>query len=169
VAAYVATHATASTFLFRQDSSGWQLGLIRHPIWGKLMTPGGHVESGEQPHEAALREIEEEAGIVAELVMPHPPARHKPERHRPLPWWLVQVEMPRDNGLNEYHYHLDHVYVAVAKGNTVADPELPLSWHSENELPLSDMLEYSTSLASYLFETMREQPERWCAGQSTQP
>ena len=36
------------------------------PSEGRLSTPGGHVELGEQPEESAARELEEETGLVAD-------------------------------------------------------------------------------------------------------
>lgn len=36
------------------------------PSRGRLSTPGGHVELGESPAEAATRELEEETGLVAD-------------------------------------------------------------------------------------------------------
>ena len=41
--------------LGRRSNTGW--------MDGKLCPPGGHVEAGETPREAAVREIEEELGI----------------------------------------------------------------------------------------------------------
>ncbi|HKR52249.1 MAG TPA: NUDIX domain-containing protein [Pseudonocardiaceae bacterium] len=58
-------HATASVFLFGCDDNAWHIGLIRHPRLGKWMLPGGHVEPDENPAEAALREVAEEAGLAA--------------------------------------------------------------------------------------------------------
>jgi len=39
----------------------------RAPWRGLWSLPGGHLETGERPWEAALRELEEEAGITAEV------------------------------------------------------------------------------------------------------
>lgn len=40
-----------------------------HGMWA---LPGGNIDFGEQAHEAALREVHEETGIVAELVSKQP-------------------------------------------------------------------------------------------------
>lgn len=44
--------------------------LVRHTYGGakdKLLIPGGHVEDGEMPESAVVREIEEETGIIAKV------------------------------------------------------------------------------------------------------
>ena len=58
-------HPTSSVFVFRRTPPGWRLGLIRHPRFGRMMIPGGHVEPEESQSEAALREVAEETGLDA--------------------------------------------------------------------------------------------------------
>lgn len=56
----------ASAAIFR----GGEVLLIERgkgPLRGLWTLPGGHIEAGERAHAAALREIQEETGIVAEL------------------------------------------------------------------------------------------------------
>ena len=61
-------HSTASVFVFCKLAPGWRLGLIQHPIFGRLMIPGGHVEPDEsRQQQAALREVSEEAGLRVRL------------------------------------------------------------------------------------------------------
>jgi 8-oxo-dGTP diphosphatase len=45
--------------LSRRNNTGWQD--------GHLCIPGGHVETGEVPRQAAIRELKEELGIQAEI------------------------------------------------------------------------------------------------------
>lgn len=59
-------HLTASTFAF--DPSFERVLLIRHKALGKWLQPGGHVDPGEAPWEAALRECEEETGLTGEVL-----------------------------------------------------------------------------------------------------
>lgn len=44
-----------------------QILLIKHRKLGIWLAPGGHLEAGELPHQAALREVAEETGIQAEI------------------------------------------------------------------------------------------------------
>lgn len=53
---------SAGGVVFRQGRDGVRLLLIRDRF-GRWSLPKGHVEAGETPEEAALREVEEETGI----------------------------------------------------------------------------------------------------------
>ena len=67
--------------------------LLKHRKLGMWLPPGGHIEEGETPDEAVLREVLEETGLEAEFIAaPRPPkmsggrveSLHEPHR--------VQVE-----------------------------------------------------------------------------
>ena len=47
---------------------GGRVLLVRHPRLGVWIYPGGHVEQGETPSEAVVREFEEETGLLVEPV-----------------------------------------------------------------------------------------------------
>ena len=51
-------HITASGLVIKND----KVLLIRHPYIGKYFQPGGHIDDGETPLEAAIREVYEETG-----------------------------------------------------------------------------------------------------------
>ena len=61
----------AGSIVFRLDSKEPQVLLVtarRNPR--NWIFPKGHIEKGETPEEAALRETREEAGIVGDLIAP---------------------------------------------------------------------------------------------------
>ncbi len=51
-------HITASGLVIKND----KVLLIRHPYIGKYFQPGGHIDEGETPLGAAIREVYEETG-----------------------------------------------------------------------------------------------------------
>ncbi len=55
------THVTASAIVVGPRG----VVLHRHRILGRWLQPGGHVDSGEAPAEAAVRECREETGLAA--------------------------------------------------------------------------------------------------------
>lgn len=56
------THVTASAIVLGPDRTTL---LHRHRRTGRWLQPGGHLEAGELPWNAAVRETQEETGIVA--------------------------------------------------------------------------------------------------------
>ncbi len=57
-----AGHITASGLVINDD----KVLLIFHPYIKQWMQPGGHIDEGERPVEAAIREVFEETGVVCE-------------------------------------------------------------------------------------------------------
>ncbi len=92
-------HVTASAFVV--SSRG--VILHRHRRLGIWVQPGGHVDAGEEPSAAALRECTEETGLVA---------RHLDER-------VLHVDVhPGPRG----HTHYDVRYVLVADPSDPCPP-----------------------------------------------
>lgn len=96
-----------------------QILLLKHKKLGVWLPPGGHVESNELIHEAALREVSEEAGVNIEFIHQTPElSKYKDERVEFLPKpILVQLENVGD------HYHEDFVYVAKSLSDEIINRE----------------------------------------------
>jgi len=108
-------HLTASALVV--SSRG--IVLHRHRLLGIWIQPGGHVDAGESPESAALRETLEETGLVA--------------RHLD-PVELFHVDLhPGPKG----HTHYDLRYVVVAPP---LDPSPP-----ENESPEVDWFDFEAA------------------------
>lgn len=149
-------HATASTFVFGLHPDGWRIALIMHPLFGRRMLPGGHVESWESPAEAAVREVGEEAGLKVRLAAPVAPALpdELPGLRRVVepPWWVLEQPVPGDRHLAEPHVHVDHLYVALScSEEPECTPAHPLSWHRAAELGGLGMFDDTRLLAGALF------------------
>lgn len=150
-------HATATTFVFSRLAVGWRTGLILHPRFGRRMMPGGHVEAGESPPEAALREVAEETGLRARLAPP--PAAPLPPgpdlRRVAHPWWIMEHPVPADNHLAEPHVHVDHLYVALGAGPAPgARPAHPFGWYAAADLPGLPMFDDARALALALLNAL---------------
>jgi ADP-ribose pyrophosphatase YjhB (NUDIX family) len=80
--------------------------LLFHPKLGMWLPPGGHIEPGELPDEAAVREVLEETGVRARLVG---------ERgvDVPYPRQLVCPAGIQLEDISPGHQHVDLVYFAV--------------------------------------------------------
>jgi 8-oxo-dGTP pyrophosphatase MutT (NUDIX family) len=156
-------HATSSVFVFRRITpGGWRLGLIRHPHFGLMVIPGGHVEAGETQAEAALREVAEETGLAVQLLSPPAaplPGGYRPPRVAP-PWWIVEYQVPSDPHLGAPHVHIDHLYVALADGREPsAAPGHPFGWYAAADLPGLDMFDDARLLALTLLDGLAASPD----------
>lgn len=107
-----------------------------HRKLAKWLPPGGHIEEGELPDEAALREVLEETGIRARLVG----ARGLPIDE---PAQLVVPAGIQVENIYPGHQHIDLVYFAAPDSADVrgaeVDPALAESdqvgWYPAHALP----------------------------------
>lgn len=107
--------------------------LLFHAKMGLWLPPGGHVEHGELPDDAAVREVFEETGVRCRLVGERGVTVEYPRQLlRP---YGIQVEKIR-HGVE----HIDLVYFAVAEGaDARIAPEYAAKdragWYAPAELP----------------------------------
>lgn len=105
--------------------------LHKHRKLGLWLPPGGHIERNELPDEAALREVEEESGLIVELVGPHGVDIDDPE----APLQLVRPEGIQLENISTSHQHIDLIYFARPVG-AITDmlPEVleGMRWLSED-------------------------------------
>ena len=83
--------------------------LVHRPKYGDWTFPKGKLAPGESFEEAALREVEEETGVRAELVG----ERALDLAHPPYPRQLVQPAGIQLEDIAPGHQHIDLVYLAV--------------------------------------------------------
>lgn len=143
-------HEATAVYVFEPTFE--RLLFIRHrkaPLKGRWLPPGGHVEPGETPDQAAIREVFEETGqrVVLLDLMPDWPRRSSDRAHRLVAPLLIQVEDLGD------HRHLDFVYVAVVPepGALVAEAEQPAAWFDEEACRRENLLEDCRCHAARLF------------------
>lgn len=103
-------HATASAIVFDQQQ---RVLLVFHTGAQAWLPPGGHVEPNEDFLQAAIREVFEETGIIAEPV-DGPPLTHPAITVHPLPFLILEVDVSDpDHGP---HRHIDMLYILRATG-----------------------------------------------------
>jgi 8-oxo-dGTP diphosphatase len=92
----------------------------KEPLRGRWVIPGGTVEVGETLHEALVREIEEETGIVV----------------RPLEVVMVFDRIEREAGAVRYHYVIVDYFCEYVSGQPRAGSDAEaVTFVARDELP----------------------------------
>jgi len=101
-------HITASGVVFHRE----KLLMIFHPYLRRLLQPGGHVEKGETPSRAAIREIEEETGFITHL--------HPWHKTNPMPFDIDIHSIAANPEKGESaHLHYDFCYLLALTSKPV--------------------------------------------------
>jgi len=109
-------HFTATVYLVADGATA----LHEHPRLGIRLPPGGHVDRGELPHEAALREAREETGLDPTLLTDYDDVRSETARAIPRPRHLMLADV-NVCGDEVGHQHVDHVFYATVERRAI-DP-----------------------------------------------
>ncbi len=110
----------------------------KEPFAGQWSVVGGHVEEKELPHEAALRELKEEAGLELDIVDPYIEVPTDfPEGLKRLPQPILISLLPVSD-----HYHISFTYAAKAKstGIKAENSEGTVQWIDPTKEQLSPHL-----------------------------
>ena len=109
-------HFTATGFVVHED----RVLLHWHPKVREWLPPGGHINENEDPVQAVLREIEEEAGVCAEVVATGPclDLEYPTQILTPFTIMVEDIEDPVDG----YHQHIDMIYFCRLVG-----PDQPIN------------------------------------------
>jgi len=107
--------------------------LLLHRKLGLWLPPGGHIDEGELPEEAALREVYEETGLEVELVSP----KRSPDPTAPGVRYLHQPNHVQLEDIPNHPQHIDLIYFCRAKSAKVhisPDEHHAMRWYSSAEL-----------------------------------
>lgn len=113
-------HITASGLVVRND----QILLIFHPYIKEWFQPGGHIDEGENPIEAAIREVHEETGVIC----------------RPIAEYLDPIdidfhEIPDNPKKGEArHLHVDLLFLLEVVNEEESPEDIQKAW-----LPLAEI------------------------------
>jgi len=98
-------HFTASAVVIHHG----HILLIHHKRIGAWLPPGGHIEDGELPHQAALREVQEESGVSCRLISAPVVETGDPDSFiLPAPLCLHRV-LAVENGQPVVHFDLAYL------------------------------------------------------------
>jgi len=117
------SHYTATGFVVNKKRD--KLLFIFHKKLQLWLPPGGHVDAGELPHEAVLREVFEETGVRAQIIDPVgilDLLDGASEVQIPTPYAVFHERIPA-HGDVVAHMHYDFLYHMQAIEETVVHAE----------------------------------------------
>jgi 8-oxo-dGTP pyrophosphatase MutT (NUDIX family) len=104
------SHYTATGFVLNKNRD--KILFIFHKKLQLWLPPGGHVDEGELPHEAVLREVFEETGVRAHIIDPIGVlnlTEDEPEKQMPTPYAIFHEKIPAYGNIAA-HLHYDFLY-----------------------------------------------------------
>lgn len=127
---HIPNHFTASAVVIEED----HILLVHHRRIGAWLPPGGHLETGELPHEAAMRETFEETGVEVQVLTHQVPFSLDTDAfflHHPL---CVHGVYAVEDGQEVYHIDLAYLCQVRSSGDgappllTIADEVHDAAW-----------------------------------------
>jgi 8-oxo-dGTP pyrophosphatase MutT (NUDIX family) len=113
-------HITASGLVVKDDKAL----LILHPYIKRWFQPGGHIDEGESPIEAAIREVYEETGYVCEM---------DSDNQEPLDIDAHEISANPKNGEGA-HLHIDLLYRLKVLRQEQSMENIECRWFSLSEI-----------------------------------
>lgn len=101
----IPNHFTASAVIIEEG----HILLVHHRRIGAWLPPGGHIDDGELPHEAAIREVFEETGVRVVVMTPCLPVSLDSDAfflHQPL---CIHGVYAVEKGVEVYHVDLAYL------------------------------------------------------------
>ena len=146
-------HFTATGYVFNTDMT--KTLLVYHKKLQKWMPAGGHVDPGEMPHDAVVREVFEETGVKADFIkLSSIEVRLNPESEWEIPKpYYTMLQLIPENSKQPKHYHYDFIYVLQSSEEKLIGKETEvenLSWFTLEQTSKLDTFSFTQAICKEL-------------------
>lgn len=153
----LASHYTATGYVLNQ--AGDRILFIFHKKLQIWLPPGGHIDEGELPHQAVVREVFEETGVQAQIIDPLGDLglpTDGPEVQIPTPLAVLHEKIPA-HGSKPAHLHYDFLYKMRALDENLTHQEHEVDaahWFTLDEILNCKTTAGAKAICVKLFEKM---------------
>jgi 8-oxo-dGTP diphosphatase len=140
----VQNHYVATAYVYDRNTDSFLL--ILHKKLGKWLSPGGHLNTGEEPHKGVLRELLEEIGVQGRIIdlLATPEVGTPTTVQFPSPFCILYEKIASEVE-SEEHMHIDFVYVVelnFSEPHNLCTEEVSLAkWVSSKNIDQIDTFE----------------------------
>jgi len=120
-------HYTATGFVVDKKS----ILLHWHNKLDMWLPPGGHIEPGEDPEQAIIREVLEETGMAIKVINTGPELKQNYPLQIPPPLTILIEDI--DDPVSGFHKHIDMIYVCTLV-NQNSEGLSSVEWVSRSDL-----------------------------------
>ena len=120
-------HFTATGFVVDEKS----ILLHWHNKLDMWLPPGGHIEPGEDPEQAIIREVLEETGLAVKVINTGPELKQNYPLQVPPPLTILIEDI--DDPVSGFHKHIDMIYVCTLV-NSNLERSSSVEWVSRSDL-----------------------------------
>lgn len=126
---------TASAFVLSKEN---KVLLIWHKKFNKYVQPGGHILESELPHEAAIRKVLEETGIIIDIP--------------------IKAPFAKEDYYNNVGHQVDYQYIGYAINEDIHnnDESYKAGWYSIDEIETIPVVDDLKDKLKYVFETIKK-------------
>ena len=126
----------ASAFVLNREN---KILLIWHKKFNKYIQPGGHINDGEQPYEAAIREVLEETHVC------------------------INIPVKEPFSVGDYHnnvgHQIDYQFIAFAENETIRknDESFKAGWYSLDDLDEIPVVDDLKEKVKFVLDSIRKE------------
>lgn len=124
---------TSTAYIVSKIDKEFKVLLHKHKKQQIWIGVGGHLEEGENPYQAVLREVKEETNLDIKILVDGKLLKIKGVEQIPEPEAILEETIP-DHPSEKSHIHMDCIYFALCKNPKEIKMTEEFAWFSKKDL-----------------------------------